>query len=76
MSTWLDAFSIAAIVAALRAARAPQPVSATIGVRGTAFDAFVDEMGIPHVLMFLGTTLLKSYGGDSEVLTGLCQMVI
>ncbi|MEQ1900074.1 MAG: FecR domain-containing protein [Devosia sp.] len=48
--------------------------SGTIGVRGTAFDAFVDELGIPHVLMFLGTTLLKSYGGDSEVLTGLCQM--
>ena len=46
----------------------------TIGVRGTAFDAFIDKLGIAHVLMFLGETLLKAFDGDTQALTGLCEM--
>jgi hypothetical protein len=47
----------------------------TIGVRGTAYDVFVDILtGIAYVLMYKGETILTDDDGQKEFLSGLCKV--
>jgi hypothetical protein len=48
--------------------------SGTIGVRGTAFDVYVDAAGKSFVVMYHGTTRICSNDGTCENLSGLCKL--
>lgn len=46
----------------------------TIGVRGTEFDGYIGEGGIPYVIRHGGTVVLCTNAGECDVLDDICEV--